>query len=102
VQLHFSPSALLSGFKDRCEGLLQFISLPVIASSAIESMKLTRNHQIVHVLSQSIAILCGELGYKTDGTAGIDVNHQDETCSYSQVYLFSFMLFLMPLLLLLS
>ncbi|KAK1681641.1 hypothetical protein QYE76_042489 [Lolium multiflorum] len=84
VQLHFSPSALLGGFKDRCEGLLQFISLPVIASSAIESMKLTRNHQIVHVLSQSIAILCGELGYKTDGTAGIDVNQQDETCSYSQ------------------
>ncbi|KAM0841610.1 hypothetical protein ACQ4PT_058900 [Festuca glaucescens] len=46
VQLHFTPSALLGGFKDRCEGLLQFISLPVIASSAIESMKLTRNHQI--------------------------------------------------------
>ncbi|VAH30629.1 unnamed protein product [Triticum turgidum subsp. durum] len=84
VQLHFTPSALLGGFKDRCEGLLQFISLPVIASSAIESMKLTRSQQIEHVLSQSIAILCGELGYKTDGTTGIDVNHQDETCSYSQ------------------
>jgi hypothetical protein len=94
VQLHFTPSARLGGFKDRCEGLLQFISLPVIASSAIESMKLTRSHQIEHALSQSIVILCGELGYKTDGTTGIDVNHQDESCSYSQVYLFSFMLFL--------
>jgi hypothetical protein len=96
VQLHFTPSALLGGFKDRCEGLLQFMSLPVIATSAIESMKLTRSQQIEHVLSQSIVILCGELGYKTDGTTGIDVNHQDETCSYSQVYLFSFMFFLMP------
>lgn len=84
VQFHFTPSALLGGFKDRCDGLLQFISLPIIASSAVESMKLTRSHQIEHVLSQSIAILCGELGYKIDGTTGIDINHQDENCSYSQ------------------
>ncbi|XP_062188944.1 uncharacterized protein LOC133892274 [Phragmites australis] len=84
VQFHITPSALVGGFKDRCDGLLQFISLPVIASSAIESMRLTRSAEIDHVLSQSVTILSGELGYKTDSTTGIDINHQDETCGYSQ------------------
>ncbi|EAZ02787.1 hypothetical protein OsI_24913 [Oryza sativa Indica Group] len=84
VQFHLTPSALVGGFKDRCDGLLQFISLPVIAKSAIESMKLTRSPQIDCVLSQAITILSGELGYKTDSTTGIDINHQDESCSYSQ------------------
>ncbi|KAF0909160.1 hypothetical protein E2562_032209, partial [Oryza meyeriana var. granulata] len=84
VQFHLTPSALVGGFKDRCDGLLQFISLPIIAKSAIESMKLTRSPQIDRILSQSITILSGELGYKTDGTTEIDINHQDESCSYSQ------------------
>uniref|UniRef100_A0A0E0E7G8 Uncharacterized protein n=1 Tax=Oryza meridionalis TaxID=40149 RepID=A0A0E0E7G8_9ORYZ len=84
VQFHLTPSALVGGFKDRCDGLLQFISLPVIARSAIDSMKLTRSPQIDRVLSQAITILSGELGYKTDSTTGIDINHQDASCSYSQ------------------
>ncbi|KAF8732282.1 hypothetical protein HU200_016262 [Digitaria exilis] len=84
VQFHLTPSALVGGFKDRCDGLLQFASLPLIASSAIESMKLTRSVQIDHVLSQSVTILSGELGYRTDSTTGIDFSHQDETCCYSQ------------------
>uniref|UniRef100_J3MIL3 non-specific serine/threonine protein kinase n=1 Tax=Oryza brachyantha TaxID=4533 RepID=J3MIL3_ORYBR len=84
VQFHLTPSALVGGFKDRCDGLLQFRSLPVIAESAIQSMKLTRSPQIDCILSQSITILSGELDYKTDSTTGIDINHQDESCSYSQ------------------
>ncbi|KAG8081484.1 hypothetical protein GUJ93_ZPchr0007g4889 [Zizania palustris] len=84
VQFHLTPSALVAGFKDRCDGLLQFKSLPVIASSAVESMKLTRSPQIDRVLSQSITILSGELDYKTDSTTGIDINQRVETCSYSQ------------------
>lgn len=55
-------------------------------------MKLTRSPQIDRVLSQAITILSGELGYKTDSTTGIDINHQDESCSYSQVNLLLFML----------
>jgi len=88
VQFHLTPSALVGGFKDRCDGLLQFTSLPAIALSAIESMKLTRSVQIDRVLSQSVTVLSGELGYRTDSTTGIDISQQDETCCYSQVYLF--------------
>ncbi|WVZ61877.1 hypothetical protein U9M48_011685 [Paspalum notatum var. saurae] len=84
VQFHLTPSALVGGFKDRCDGLLQFMSLPVIASSAIESMKLTRSAQIDRILSESVTILSGELGYRTDSTAGIDISQQDETCCYPQ------------------
>jgi hypothetical protein len=85
VQFHLTPSALVGGFKDRCDGLLQFISLPVIASSAIENMKQTRSIQIDRILSQSVTILSGELGYRTDSTTGIDISQQDEICGYSQV-----------------
>jgi len=48
-------------------------------------MKLTRSVQIDRILSQSVTILSGELGYRTDITTGIDINQQDETCCYSQV-----------------
>ncbi|KAL6636800.1 hypothetical protein ACP70R_024372 [Stipagrostis hirtigluma subsp. patula] len=83
VQLHLTQSALIGGFKDRCDGLLQFTSLPVVASSAIENMKLTRSTQIDRLLSQSITFLSGVLGCKAESTAGADI-HQDSSCSYSQ------------------
>ncbi|XP_006650690.2 uncharacterized protein LOC102700693 [Oryza brachyantha] len=83
VQLHLTQSALIGGFKDRCDGLLQFTSLPVIASSAIENMRLTRSTQIERLLSQSIAFLSGELSYKAESTPGIDIQ-QDASCSYSK------------------
>ncbi|CAM0876657.1 unnamed protein product [Alopecurus aequalis] len=83
VQLHLTQSALIGGFKDRCDGLLQFISLPVIASSAIENMRLTRAAHINRLLTQSITFLSGELGYKADSTPGVDT-HQGSSCGYSR------------------
>ncbi|TVU44719.1 hypothetical protein EJB05_04170 [Eragrostis curvula] len=83
VQLHLTQSALIGGFKDRCDGLLQFTSLPVVASSAIENMRLTRGTQIDHLLSQSVTFLSGVLGCKAESTAGIDI-HQYSSCGYSQ------------------
>lgn len=83
VQLHLTQSALIGGFKDRCDGLLQFLSLPVIAPSAIENMRLTRAAQINRLLTQSISFLSGELGYKAENTPGVDV-HQGSSCGYSR------------------
>ncbi|GJN24508.1 hypothetical protein PR202_gb12252 [Eleusine coracana subsp. coracana] len=71
VQFHLTPSALVGGFKDRCDGLLQFASLPVISPSTIDSMKLTRGAEIELVLSQSVAILSGEPGRKPVLTRGV-------------------------------
>ncbi|VAI22840.1 unnamed protein product [Triticum turgidum subsp. durum] len=83
VQLHLTQSALIGGFKDRCDGLLQFLSLPVIAPSAIENMRLTRAAQINRLLTQSISFLSGELGYKAENTPGVDI-HQGGSCGYSR------------------
>ncbi|KAG6466009.1 hypothetical protein ZIOFF_076234 [Zingiber officinale] len=46
------PSAIIGGYKNRCDGLLQFPFLPVVASSAIETMRLTRSSKIDHMLAQ--------------------------------------------------
>ncbi|XP_039827894.1 uncharacterized protein LOC120689615 isoform X2 [Panicum virgatum] len=83
VQLPLTQSALIGGFKDRCDGLLQFTSLPVIASSAIENMRTTRSAQIDRLLSQSITFLSGVLGCKAESAAGVEIQ-QDSSCSYSQ------------------
>eukprot|EP00249_Psilotum_nudum_P024677 c29259_g2_i1 orf=1-2220(-) len=45
-------SALIGGYDDRCDALLQLSSLPVISSSAIDQMKLTRGLQIDWLLAQ--------------------------------------------------
>ncbi|XVF27280.1 hypothetical protein REPUB_Repub14bG0093100 [Reevesia pubescens] len=53
VQFPPTPqSALIAGYKDRCDGLLQFQSLPVIAASAMEHMRVSRGPQIDRLLSQ--------------------------------------------------
>ncbi|KAK7383465.1 hypothetical protein VNO78_29144 [Psophocarpus tetragonolobus] len=40
------PSALIGGYKHRCDGLVQFHCLPVVVISAIELMSITRGPQI--------------------------------------------------------
>lgn len=79
------PLALIGGYKDRCDGLLQFPSLPMIASSAIETMRLTRSVQIDRFLSQPSAFFSGELGCKADSTPGKRISRDPPFCDYSHV-----------------
>ncbi|KAF9620397.1 hypothetical protein IFM89_011770 [Coptis chinensis] len=72
------PSALIGGFKDRCDGLLQFVSLPVIAASAIGQMRLSRSSQIDRLLSQS-ETLAGETGC----IQGLEFSRDDAFYIYS-------------------
>ncbi|KHN38155.1 hypothetical protein glysoja_007197 [Glycine soja] len=60
------PSALIGGYKDRCDGLVQFHSLPVVAISAIELMSVSRGPQIERFLSQSQNFMSGEVDIKPD------------------------------------
>ncbi|XP_020091545.1 uncharacterized protein LOC109712405 [Ananas comosus] len=84
VQFPPTPqSALIGGYKDRCDGLLQFISLPMIALTAIETMRLTRSSQIDRLLSQPYTFLSGELGYKADSTPGLELSRDDSLYNYS-------------------
>lgn len=61
-----SPSALIGGFKDRCDGLLQFYSLPIVSSSAVEQMRISHNPQIDRFIAQLQVQTAGELGYKAE------------------------------------
>ncbi|THU52321.1 hypothetical protein C4D60_Mb10t02770 [Musa balbisiana] len=82
------PLALIGGYKDRCDGLLQFPSLPMIASSAIETMRLTRSAQIDRFLSQPSAFFSGELGCKADSTPGKRISRDPPFCDYSHAQKF--------------
>lgn len=52
VQFPPTPSALIGGYKDRYDGLLQFLSLPIVAASAIEQMKASRNLELERFVDQ--------------------------------------------------
>jgi hypothetical protein len=61
-----SPSALIGGFKDRSDGLLQFYSLPIVSTSAVEQMRVTHGPQIDSFIAQLQIQTAGELGYRAE------------------------------------
>ncbi|KAI0501344.1 hypothetical protein KFK09_016288 [Dendrobium nobile] len=84
VQFPPTPaSALIGSYKDRCDGLLQFPCLPLIASSAIETMKLSRCAQIERILSQSL-FSSGEMGFKTDSMPIPEISREDPFFHHTQ------------------
>lgn len=100
VQFPPTPhSALIGGYKDRCDGLVQFHCLPVVAISAIELMSVSRGPQIERFLSQSQNFMSGEVDIKPEIMSELE-NSQDEAyCLYSRVsYIFHILLILWLLL----
>ena len=86
VQFPPTPlSALIGGYKDRCDGLLQFPALPVTASSAVEEMRLSRGTQIDRFLLQPNSISSGELSYKVDHMTAAEFPHDDGSDVYYHV-----------------
>lgn len=79
------PSALIGGYKDRCDGLLQFYSLPVISASAIEQMRISRGPIIDRLLAQTQVYTSGELGYKMENISGIEASREEVFNIYSRV-----------------
>lgn len=71
------PSALVGGYKDRCDGLLQFPSLPVVASSAIEQIRISREPEIDRLLAQS--------SIKLEILLGTESSRDDVFFTYSRV-----------------
>lgn len=79
------PSAIIGGYKDRCDGLLQFPFLPVVASSATETMRLTKSTKIDHLLAQPSGFFSGELGCKDDNNTGRKVSRDYSSCGHLPV-----------------
>ncbi|XP_052178558.1 uncharacterized protein LOC127792191 isoform X2 [Diospyros lotus] len=86
VQFPPTPaSALVGGYKDRCDGLLQFLSLPVVAASAIEQMRVSRGLEIDRFL-HSQALTAGESGFKAENISGIEKTREEALCIYSRAH----------------
>ncbi|KAM7252777.1 hypothetical protein ACFE04_011412 [Oxalis oulophora] len=73
-------SALIGGYKDRCDGLLQFQFLPLIASSAIEKMQISRGPQIGRLLSQFNNLIAGD----SESTPEFEFSRDGASSSFSQ------------------
>lgn len=78
------PSALIGGYKDRCDGLFQFLYLPVVAASALDQMRVSRGPEIDRFLVQSYTFTTGESGYKADIATGSENNREEALCIYSR------------------
>ncbi|GAB4846711.1 hypothetical protein Ancab_025717 [Ancistrocladus abbreviatus] len=76
------PSALIGGYKDRCDGLFQFSVLPVLASSAIDHMRVSRGPQIERFLSQP-NFLAGEPGIRLENISGMEISREEAFSIYS-------------------
>lgn len=86
VQFPPTPqSALIGGYKDRCDGLLQFQSLPVIATCAIEHMQVSRGPQIDRLLSQSQNLIVGEVDMKPELIPELENSRDGAFYLYSRV-----------------
>ncbi|KAJ1702710.1 hypothetical protein LUZ63_002489 [Rhynchospora breviuscula] len=75
VQFSLTASTLFGGYKDRSDCLLQFATLPIIASSAVLTVRLTRSVQLDRLLSQPPNFLSGELE--------ADPTQQDSSSGYA-------------------
>ncbi|KAE8722940.1 IAP-like protein 1 isoform 6 [Hibiscus syriacus] len=83
VQFPPTPqSALIAGYKDRCDGLMQFQSLPVIATSAMEHMQASRGPQVdrlLHLLQNCMT----EFESRSESVPEIDITRDGAFCLYS-------------------
>ncbi|ONI11056.1 hypothetical protein PRUPE_4G085100 [Prunus persica] len=85
VQFPPTPqSALIGGYKDRCDGLLQFHSLPKVAASAVEQMWVSRGPQVDRFLSQSQNLMGGEVDFKSESIPELESSRDGAIFLYSR------------------
>ncbi|PWA59667.1 hypothetical protein CTI12_AA389560 [Artemisia annua] len=78
------PSALIGGYKDRCDGLFQFLYLPIVSASTLEQIRVSRGPEIDRFLVQSYTFTAGESGCKADIASGSENNRDDALCIWSR------------------
>ncbi|KAF2305485.1 hypothetical protein GH714_005666 [Hevea brasiliensis] len=92
ILVQFPPtpqSALIGGYKDRCDGLLQFHFLPIVAASAVKQMWVSWGPVVDRFLSQSQNFTSGEGDFKSEGIPELETSRDGNSCLYShaQVHL---------------
>ncbi|KAG7646616.1 Zinc finger C3HC-like [Arabidopsis thaliana x Arabidopsis arenosa] len=74
------PSALIGGYKDRCDGLLQFYSLPIVSPSAIDQMRASRRPQIDRLLAHAN----DDLSFRMDNISAAETSKEEALSNYSR------------------
>ncbi|KAE8707949.1 hypothetical protein F3Y22_tig00110365pilonHSYRG00029 [Hibiscus syriacus] len=83
VQFPPTPqSALIAGYKDRCDVHMQFQSLPVIAASAMEHMRASRGPQVDRLLSL-LQNCMAEFESRSESVPELDITRDGAFCLYS-------------------
>ncbi|XP_074311236.1 uncharacterized protein LOC141647093 [Silene latifolia] len=77
------PSALIGGFKDRCDGLLQFTALPVVAAAAIDQMCKSHGSQIDRFLSNTANVV-GDSSMKPENVTAVEFSTEGPFSVYSR------------------
>lgn len=77
-------SALIGGYNDRCEALLQLSALPVISGSAIDRMKLCRGSQIDRILAQQQPVIVSESSGRADNMPVAEFSREEVASIYYQ------------------
>lgn len=86
---HFPPTpapALVESYRDRCDALLQLPALPVVCSSAIEEMKLSRAPQIDRLLAQPPPLPSAALSRNSGKIYGIEIVGDESAATGANFY----------------
>ncbi|KAH9318648.1 hypothetical protein KI387_020417, partial [Taxus chinensis] len=78
------PSALIGGYNDRCDALLQFSSLPVVSGSAIDWMRHCRGPQVDRLLTNLQPVTISEFSGRADNMPGAELSREEVACIYYQ------------------
>ncbi|ESQ35081.1 hypothetical protein EUTSA_v10006705mg [Eutrema salsugineum] len=78
------PSALIGGYKDRCDGLLQFYSLPIVSESAIDQMRASRRPQIDRLLAQPQVCANDDPSFRIDTISAAETSKEEALSNYSR------------------
>lgn len=86
---HFPPTpapALVESYRDRCDALFQLPTLPVVSSSAIEQMKISRGTQIDRLLAQPPPLPTSLLSRYGGKRSDIEIMSNESTQTAANLY----------------
>ncbi|CAG7899701.1 unnamed protein product [Brassica rapa] len=78
------PSALIGGYKDRCDGLLQFYSLPIVPVSAIDQMRASRGPQIDRLLALPQVYANDDPSFRVGNISATETSKEEALSNYAR------------------
>ena len=89
------PSALIGGFKDRCDGLLQFYSLPIVSVSAIDQMRASRGPQIDRLLALPQVYSNDDPSFRMGNISATETSKEEALSNYARVRTQGYVLYIL-------